>query len=52
MTEPRPEWPVPRAEEDWLTRTWKIVRWPLYAVALLAVLCTVFLYIAAVYAGS
>lgn len=52
MAEQRPEWPVARAEEDWLTRTWKIVRWPLYAVVLLAILGRLFMYLAVGYAGS
>ncbi len=52
MSEQGPEWPVARAEEDWLTRTWKVVRWPLYAVVLLAILGMVFMYLAAVYVGS
>lgn len=48
MAEPGREWPVARPDEDWLTRTWKIVRWPLYAVVLIVILgMASFLYVAA-----
>ncbi len=40
-----------RVEDDWLTRTWKAVRWALYAVLLIVSLWIVFM-IFAMAAGS
>ncbi len=51
MEEPPGGWPVAHVDDDWLTRSWRALRWALYA-ALLLVGAWFVLLVFAVQAGS